>query len=61
MATQERAGHGRDHVPMSELLASCVAARTLSTPPSLHSERAERAERAERDEILHVPVRDEAA
>ncbi|MGA5063054.1 hypothetical protein ACPB9E_04605 [Streptomyces exfoliatus] len=58
MATQERAGHSRDRVPMSELLASCVAARTLSTPPPLHSERVER---AERDEILHVPVRDEAA
>ncbi len=33
MATPERAEPGREHVTMSELLASCVAARTLSTPP----------------------------
>ncbi|GEB56483.1 hypothetical protein [Streptomyces gardneri] len=39
MATPERAearagaGHGRDHVSMGELLASCAAARALSTPP----------------------------
>ncbi|WP_017239607.1 hypothetical protein [Streptomyces sp. SS] len=33
MATPERAEPGRDHVPMSELLASCAAARALSTPP----------------------------
>ncbi|MBD0710070.1 MULTISPECIES: hypothetical protein [unclassified Streptomyces] len=33
MATPERAEPTPDHVPMSELLASCVAARTLSTPP----------------------------
>ncbi|MEU3746555.1 MULTISPECIES: hypothetical protein [Streptomyces] len=39
MATPQRAeagaeaGHGRDHVSMGELLASCAAARALSTPP----------------------------
>ncbi|MFF8374998.1 hypothetical protein ACF07V_02530 [Streptomyces sp. NPDC015661] len=33
MATPERAEPGRDHVSMSELLASCAAARALSTPP----------------------------
>ncbi len=33
MATPERAEPGREHVTMSELLASCAAARTLSTPP----------------------------
>ena len=35
MATPQRAeaGHGRDHVSMGELLASCAAARVLSTPP----------------------------
>ncbi|MFF1507716.1 hypothetical protein [Streptomyces sp. NPDC058326] len=33
MATPKRAEHTRDHVSMSELLASCVAAHTLSTPP----------------------------
>ncbi|WP_329621685.1 hypothetical protein OG357_15275 [Streptomyces sp. NBC_01255] len=41
MATPQRAeagagaeaGHARDHVSMGELLASCAAARALSTPP----------------------------
>ncbi|MFF8835956.1 hypothetical protein [Streptomyces sp. NPDC015130] len=39
MATPQRAGAGaeagpgRDHVSMGELLASCAAARALSTPP----------------------------
>ncbi|WP_167352208.1 hypothetical protein [Streptomyces vietnamensis] len=51
MATPERAEPGRDHVSMSELLASCAAARALSTPPP------EPSERAEEDEA----VRDEAA
>ncbi|MFC8894717.1 hypothetical protein [Streptomyces cinereoruber] len=38
MATPERAEPGREHVTMSELLASCVAARTLSTPPRPQAE-----------------------
>lgn len=33
MATPKHAEPTRDHVPMSELLASCAAARALSTPP----------------------------
>ncbi|MGW6389301.1 hypothetical protein ACWFR1_02100 [Streptomyces sp. NPDC055103] len=35
MATPQRAeaGNGRDHVSMGELLASCAAARAVSTPP----------------------------
>ncbi|MCZ0980924.1 hypothetical protein O1L60_23310 [Streptomyces diastatochromogenes] len=48
MATPERAEPTRDHVSMSELLASCAAARALSTPPPEPGEDAE-------------PVRDEAA
>ncbi|MEX0173650.1 hypothetical protein [Streptomyces sp. LMG1-1-1.1] len=53
MATPERAEPGRDHVPMSELLASCAAARALSTPPR---------PRPEEDEEAPEPVvRDEAA
>ncbi|MFI8764543.1 hypothetical protein ACN9M0_22190 [Streptomyces sp. R-07] len=51
MATPERAEPGRDHVSMSELLASCAAARTLSTPPP------QPVEQVEEDET----VRDEAA
>ncbi|CAM5414450.1 hypothetical protein GCM10010222_08000 [Streptomyces tanashiensis] len=50
MATPERAEPSRDHVSMSELLASCAAARALSTPP-------EPSEQGEEDET----VRDEAA
>ncbi|MFE5914512.1 hypothetical protein ACFQ6B_36300 [Streptomyces wedmorensis] len=50
MATPERAEPGRDHVPMSELLASCAAARALSTPPPQPSEQTE-----------EDTVRDEAA
>ncbi|RSS34515.1 hypothetical protein EF906_29405 [Streptomyces sp. WAC08241] len=38
MATPERAEPGREHVTMSELLASCAAARTLSTPPGPRAE-----------------------
>ncbi|WP_033208446.1 hypothetical protein [Streptomyces bikiniensis] len=38
MATPERAEPGREHVTMSELLASCAAARTLSTPPRPQAE-----------------------
>ncbi|MFG3038051.1 hypothetical protein ACGFYZ_14190 [Streptomyces sp. NPDC048330] len=55
MATPERAEPGRDHVSMSELLASCVAARALSTPPAKTAE--------ERDGAEAEPsaVRDEAA
>ncbi|MFF9849859.1 hypothetical protein [Streptomyces litmocidini] len=41
MATPERAETARDHVPMSELLASCAAARALSTPPPEPSEQGE--------------------
>ncbi|MFD3536590.1 hypothetical protein [Streptomyces sp. NPDC058664] len=41
MATPKRAEHIRDHVSMSELLASCVAAQTLSTPPRIRPEREE--------------------
>ncbi|MGW2301057.1 hypothetical protein [Streptomyces sp. NPDC001809] len=33
MATPKRAEPVRDHVSMSELLASCAAARAVSTPP----------------------------
>ncbi|GGY06023.1 hypothetical protein [Streptomyces tanashiensis] len=51
MATPERAEPSRDHVSMSELLASCAAARALSTPPP------EPSEQGEEDET----VRDEAA
>ncbi|MFC9393380.1 MULTISPECIES: hypothetical protein [unclassified Streptomyces] len=46
MATPERAEPGRDHVSMSELLASCAAARALSTPPPAEPEE----EEAVRDE-----------
>ncbi|MER5208186.1 hypothetical protein [Streptomyces sp. NPDC002825] len=49
MATPERAEPVRDHVSMSELLASCAAARALSTPPPAEAEAEEE------------PVRDEAA
>ncbi|WP_159043115.1 MULTISPECIES: hypothetical protein [unclassified Streptomyces] len=38
MATPERAEPDREHVTMSELLASCAAARTLSTPPGRRPE-----------------------
>ncbi|WP_426365574.1 hypothetical protein [Streptomyces sp. E-08] len=51
MATPERAEPGRDHVSMSELLASCAAARALSTPPPAEPGEHEEAE----------PARDEAA
>ncbi|MFF0472260.1 hypothetical protein [Streptomyces sp. NPDC004284] len=51
MATPERAEPTRDHVSMSELLASCAAARALSTPPPERSEEREEPE----------AVRDEAA
>ncbi|MFD8208229.1 hypothetical protein ACFV2S_17760 [Streptomyces sp. NPDC059695] len=51
MATPERAEPVRDHVSMSELLASCAAARVLSTPPPAEPGEHEEAE----------PVRDEAA
>ncbi|MEU6624719.1 hypothetical protein ABZ926_28690 [Streptomyces litmocidini] len=50
MATPERAETARDHVPMSELLASCAAARTLSTPPPEPSEPGEGDGDAVRDE-----------
>ncbi|MFC8759463.1 hypothetical protein ACFUAG_01880 [Streptomyces sp. NPDC057193] len=40
MATPERAEHTGDHVSMSDLLASCAAARTLSTPPRNRPEQA---------------------
>ncbi|MFF5425949.1 MULTISPECIES: hypothetical protein [unclassified Streptomyces] len=33
MATRARVEHTRDHVSMSDLLASCAAASALSTPP----------------------------
>ncbi|MGW0118218.1 hypothetical protein [Streptomyces sp. NPDC003327] len=33
MATPERAEHTREHVSMSDLLASCAAASAVSTPP----------------------------
>ncbi|MER5711851.1 hypothetical protein AB0B13_30035 [Streptomyces sp. NPDC042898] len=63
MATPQRAeaGHGRDHVSMGELLASCAAARALSTPPSRPGpEQGEGSGRGEGDggEVLR---RDEAA
>ncbi|MFI2733288.1 hypothetical protein [Streptomyces sp. NPDC018711] len=51
MATPERAEPTQDHVSMSELLASCAAARALSTPPPTEPEEPEAEE----------PVRDEAA
>ncbi|MFD3660172.1 hypothetical protein ACFWVF_06135 [Streptomyces sp. NPDC058659] len=57
MATPQRAeaGHGRDYVPMGELLASCAAARALSTPPRRPGP--EQAEGGDQD----VVRRDEAA
>ncbi|MFD9609265.1 hypothetical protein ACFWWS_07855 [Streptomyces sp. NPDC059083] len=57
MATPERAEPGRDHVSMSELLASCAAARTLSTPPRTDPGEPEEAEAEAEAEAL----RDEAA
>ncbi|MYV71423.1 hypothetical protein GT043_36955 [Streptomyces sp. SID2131] len=62
MATPERAEPGREHVTMSELLASCVAARTLSTPPGPQTENAEDDAR-ERDVTYdrYGRVEDEAA
>ncbi|WP_405856725.1 hypothetical protein OG361_24300 [Streptomyces sp. NBC_00090] len=58
MATPQRAEaeQGWDHVSMGELLASCAAARALSTPP-LRPEPAE-AERAGDEKLVR---RDEAA
>ncbi|MFE0699928.1 hypothetical protein [Streptomyces sp. NPDC058872] len=50
MATPERAEPGGGHVSMSELLASCAAARALSTPPPEQAERAQEDEEAVRDE-----------
>ncbi|MFE0649091.1 hypothetical protein ACFVZH_10930 [Streptomyces sp. NPDC059534] len=55
MATPERAEPSRDHVSMSELLASCAAARALSTPP------AEAEESTWAEEGRQPAVRDEAA
>ncbi|MFC9386059.1 hypothetical protein [Streptomyces venezuelae] len=55
MATPKHAEPTRDHVPMSELLASCAAARALSTPP--RREPAERSEEEREDAV----VRDRAA
>ncbi|MER5308252.1 hypothetical protein ABT034_10740 [Streptomyces sp. NPDC002773] len=57
MATPERAEHTRDHVSMSDLLASCVAARALSTPP--RNLRPDQADGEGREEP--ADVRDEAA
>ncbi|MFF4168499.1 hypothetical protein [Streptomyces sp. NPDC001744] len=48
MARPKHAEPGREHVPMSELLASCAAARALSTPPR-RPEDGERGEHAVRD------------
>ncbi|MFF3840262.1 hypothetical protein [Streptomyces sp. NPDC001930] len=41
MATPKRAEPVRDHVSMSELLASCAAARAVSTPPGGRPDRAD--------------------
>ncbi|MDX2559901.1 hypothetical protein PV371_09585 [Streptomyces sp. TX20-6-3] len=41
MATPKRAEPVRDHVSMSELLASCAAARAVSTPPAGRPDRAD--------------------
>ncbi|MFJ8658070.1 hypothetical protein [Streptomyces sp. NPDC093795] len=57
MATPERAEHNRDHVSMSDLLASCVAARALSTPPRNRQQDQAAGERREEP----ADVRDEAA
>ncbi|MEK9518887.1 hypothetical protein ACIOMM_09730 [Streptomyces sp. NPDC087908] len=53
MATPKRAEPVRDHVSMSELLASCAAARAVSTPPGrfpgqVEEERGARAGQVER-------------
>ncbi|WP_435974517.1 hypothetical protein [Streptomyces sp. Qhu_M48] len=41
MATPKRAEPVRHHVPMNELLASCAAARAVSTPPGVRQDRAD--------------------
>ncbi|MFD3336789.1 hypothetical protein ACFWV1_29755 [Streptomyces sp. NPDC058700] len=57
MAKPERAEHTGDNVSMSDLLASCAAARTLSTPP--RNRQPEQAAGDRRDEP--ADVRHEAA
>ncbi|MFE2555291.1 hypothetical protein ACFXGT_04540 [Streptomyces sp. NPDC059352] len=59
MATPQRAEaeQGWDHVSMGELLASCAAARALSTPP-LRPEPAEAERAADEKPVVR---RDEAA
>ncbi|MER8236070.1 hypothetical protein [Streptomyces sp. NPDC094049] len=67
MATPKRAESARDHiphhVPMSVLLASCAAARVLSTPPEAdhRPRRPETAEREEHGEDPETVVRHRAA
>ncbi|MEF9884817.1 hypothetical protein [Streptomyces sp. P9-A4] len=59
MATPEHAEPARDHVPMSELLASCAAARALSTPPRRTPERCD--EEPPGEPLARPVVREEAA
>ncbi|WP_395362680.1 hypothetical protein ACHGLA_22185 [Streptomyces sp. YH02] len=67
MATPKRVEPVRDHVSMSELLASCAAARAVSTPPGGRPDRAdeehdgERGARAGQVERITRVVRGRAA
>ncbi|KQX59136.1 MULTISPECIES: hypothetical protein [unclassified Streptomyces] len=63
MATPERAEPARDHVSMTDLLASCAAARTLSTPPRRTPERCDEEPPAESpaEPVVRPVVRGEAA
>ncbi|MEU7071025.1 hypothetical protein AB0B30_21240 [Streptomyces narbonensis] len=67
MATPQRAeagveaAHGRNHVPMGELLASCAAARALSTPPRRPGPGAEEQEQGQRQRQDEAVLRRGAA